>query len=206
MHLRILLMCVFFICVYTCRLLVVCVYFSASLCVCVCVCVANRSYWLVVKLRSLRVFMSGEAEQLGGIFSSLKQNDSFSLSLSLSLLWQPLLSKETRFPEFIAFPSLSIHSYLTNPYGGLLMTKSIERAPRRAVIDLEVRALWTLVYVSVWESKQIFTQSYSQTNDRLIVLFGCHIRKILQHLKLNLTVLMRQGCSEEWNSSEDKIH
>lgn len=83
MHLRILLMCVFYLCVRAHCLLYVCISLP------VCVCVANRSYWLVVKPRSLRVFMSGEAEQLGGIFPSLKQNDSLdSLSLcSDSLCW-----------------------------------------------------------------------------------------------------------------------
>lgn len=100
MHLRILLMCVFLF-VYTCTPLVVCVraFFSA----CVCVCIANRSYWLVVKPRSLRVFMSEEAEQLGGIFLSLKQNDSLD---SPSPLWQPLLSKETHFPESTVLPPI----------------------------------------------------------------------------------------------------
>lgn len=93
--------CVFFLFVYTCTPLVVCVraFFSAY----VCVCIANRSYWLVVKPRSLRVFMSGEAEQLGGIFLSLKQNDSLD---SPSPLWQPLLSKETHFPESTVLPPI----------------------------------------------------------------------------------------------------
>lgn len=110
MHLCILLMCVFFSCA--------CVHILLP----VCVCVANRSYWLVVKPRSLRVFMSEEAERLGGIFPSLKQND----CLSLSPLRQPVLRKETCFPEFIAFsPSLSIRAQLSDKFAWKLIDDKV---------------------------------------------------------------------------------
>lgn len=107
--------CVFFICVY--------VHTAGCMCVllCQCVCVANRSYWLVVKPRSLRVFMSGKRSSSVAFSRRWSRTTLSTLSLrSDSLCWakRHVSQSSLHFPVF-----LTIRSYLTNPYGGLLMTK-----------------------------------------------------------------------------------
>lgn len=68
--------------------------------------------------------MSGEAERLGGIFLSLKQNDCrLAPSVSASAEQRDMFPRVHSNPP----PSLSIHNYLTNPYGSLLMAEVLKK-------------------------------------------------------------------------------